>query len=329
MKKIILIHLGGTISAKGKDRLDLKDYQSGKLSGKDFMNSLPEINDIAHVDMYQLDGVSSTNISHRHWRKLKTLSESYLNDKHYDGVVITHGTSTLEETAFFLHLTVNSEKPVVLVGAQRPFTALGSDGPLNLIQAIRVAANPMSHGQGVLVVNNDRIHSARDVTKTDTYRLDTFQSTDLGCLGYIETDNTIQYYRKPLRKHTTHSAFIDVSLENMPNVEVVYSYAGATGQLIDMITTSKKFHGMIIAGTGAGRFSSLEEEAISRAIQAGLFIVRSSRGGNGRVVHIDAFNHLDIISGDNLTPQKARILLMLAQLIYDSVQDIQKAFAEY
>src|SRR5690625_1177311 len=329
MKKIILIHLGGTISAQGNDRLDLKDYQSGKLSGKDFMNSLPEINDIAHVDMYQFDGVSSTNISHMHWKKLKTLSESYLNDKHYDGVVITHGTSTLEETAFFLHLTVNSEKPVVLVGAQRPFTALSSDGPLNLIQAIRVATNPMSHGQGVLVVNNDRIYSARDVTKTDTYRLDTFQSTDLGCLGYIETDNTIQYYRKPLRKHTTHSVLTDVSLENLPNVEIVYSYAGATGQLIDMITTSKNFHGIIIAGTGAGRFSSLEEEAISHAIQAGLFIVRSSRGGNGRVVDIDAFNHLDNISGDNLTPQKARILLMLTLLIYDSVQDIQKAFAEY
>ncbi|MBU5467282.1 asparaginase [Virgibacillus sp. MSJ-26] len=329
MKKIIIIHLGGTISAQGKNRLDLKDYQSGKVSGDEFFSSLPEIQSLADIKMYELDGVSSTNINIKHWMKLKRLIETYLNENQYDGVVITHGTSTLEETAYFLHLKINCKKPIVLVGAQRPFSALSSDAPLNLIQAVKVAVHEASENKGVLIVSNDRIYSARDVTKTDTYRLDTFQSTDLGCLGYIETDDTVQYYREPLRRHTIHSELTDVSLNKVPLIEIVYSYAGATGTVIDMVTQSKNYQGIILAGTGAGRFSNLEEEALSRAIDEGLFIVRSSRGGNGRVVDIDAFSHLNLITGDNLTPQKARILLMLALLKYDSLKDIQKAFDEY
>jgi len=329
MKKIIIIHLGGTISAQGKNRLDLKDYQSGEVSGDEFFSSLPEIQNLADVEMYQLDGISSTNINIKHWKKLKRLIETYVNEKQYDGVVITHGTSTLEETAYFLNLTVDCKKPIVLVGAQRPFSALSSDAPLNLIHAVKVAVDEASENKGVLIVSNDRIYSARDVTKTDTYRLDTFQSTDLGCLGYIETDDTVQYYREPLRKHTIHSELTGVSLNKVPLIEIVYSYAGATGAVIDMVTQSNNYQGIILAGTGAGRFSNLEEEALSRAIDEGLFIVRSSRGGNGRVVDIDAFKHLNLITGDNLTPQKARILLMLALLKYDSLKDIQKAFDEY
>src|SRR5690625_84154 len=145
----------------------------------------------------------------------------------------------------------------------------------------------------------------------------------------IETDDTVQYYREPLRKHTIHSELTGVSLNKVPLIEIVYSYAGATGAVIDMVTQSNNYQGIILAGTGAGRFSNLEEEALSRAIDEGLFIVRSSRGGNGRVVDIDAFKHLNLITGDNLTPQKARILLMLALLKYDSLKDIQKAFDEY
>lgn len=329
MKQILLIHLGGTISAQGKNRLDLKDYQSGKVSGEEFLKSLPEIQDFAEVVLCQMDGISSTQINMDHWTKLKKLIEIYLNEKQYDGVVITHGTSTLEETAYFLHLTINSEKPIVLVGAQRPFSALSSDAPLHLIQAVRVAADDKSQDKGVLVVSNDRIHSAREVTKTDTYRLDTFQSGDLGCLGYIETDNTIQFYRKPLRKHTFRSEFTDTTFRNVPHVEIVYSYAGATGQVIDMITQSEKYHGIVIAGTGAGRFSKLEEKALARAIRQGLSIVRSSRGGSGRVVEIDTYKDLHAISGDNLTPQKARILLILSLLKYNSSDDIQRIFSEY
>jgi len=326
MKHIAFIHLGGTISAQGKDRLDLKDYQSGRLSGEDFLKSLPELDDLANIDMYQMDKISSTQINANHWIQLKQKIDVLLNEENYDGVVITHGTSTLEETAYFLHLTVNSHKPVVLVGAQRPFAALSSDAPLQLIQAVRVAIDKKSQNMGVLVAGNDRIHSARDVTKTDTYRLDTFKSGDLGCLGYIETDQTIQYYRKPVRKHTIDSVFSDMTFHDLPSVEIVYSYAGATGKIIDYITQSGEYQGIVIAGTGAGRFSKLEEIAISRATQKGLFVVRSSRGGSGRVVDIEAYKHLQTISGDNLTPQKARILLMLAMLKYTSSEAIQQCF---
>src|SRR5699024_10307820 len=288
-----------------------------------------ELDDLANIDMYQMDKISSTQINANHWIQLKQKIDVLLNEENYDGVVITHGTSTLEETAYFLHLTVNSNKPVVLVGAQRPFSALSSDAPLQLIQAVRVAIDKKSIDMGVLVEGNDRIHSTRDVTKTDTYRLDTFKSGDLGCLGYIETDQTIQYYRKPVRKHTIDSVFSDMTFHDLPSVEIVYSYAGATGKIIDYITQSGEYQGIVIAGTGAGRFSKLEEIAISRATQKGLFDVRSSRGGSGRVVDIEAYKHLQTISGDNLTPQKARILLMLAMLKYTSSEAIQQCFEGY
>src|SRR5699024_3522946 len=329
MKHIAFIHLGGTISALGKNRLDLKDYQSGKLSGEDFLRDLPELKELAHIEMYQMERISSTQINENHWIQLKQTVDSLLNEKKYDGVVITHGTSTLEETAYFLHLTVNSNKPVVLVGAQRPFSALSSDAPLQLIQAVRVAIDKKSIDMGVLIIGNDRIHSARDVTKTETYRLDTFKSGDLGCLGYIETDQTIQYYRKPVRKHTMDSVFSKMTYHDLPSVEIVYSYAVATGKLIDFMTQSGEYQGVVIAGTGAGRFSKLEESAISKATQEGLYVVRSSRGGNGRVVGIEAYRNLRTLSGDNLTPQKARILLMLSILKYTSLEAIQQSFEEY
>src|SRR5699024_6646188 len=190
----------------------------------------------------------------------------------------------LEETAYFLHLTVNSNKPVVLVGAQRPFSALSSDAPLQLIQAVRVAIDKKSIDMGVLIIGNDRIHSARDVTKTDTYRLDTFKSGDLGCLRYIETDQTIQYYRKPVRKHTMYAEVSKMMIHDLASVEIVYTYAGATGKLINFTTLCGEYEGVVSKGTGAWRRSKLKETPISNATQEGLYVVRSSRAGNGRVV---------------------------------------------
>lgn len=329
MKKIMVITMGGTISARGMDRLDLKDYQSGLLTGKDFIESYPELQTLAEIDIEQLDNISSTRINPTHWVTLRRKVEDYLNEKGYDGVVITHGTNTLEETAYFLHLTVRSEKPIVFVGAQRPFFSISSDAPLNLMNAIRVAIDPASHGKGVLVVANDEINGAREVTKTDTYRLETFQSGKLGFLGFVDPDKTVQYYREPTRKHTIHSQFSQLKLEKLPNVEIVYSYAGASGELIRHITACGKYAGIVVAGTGAGRCSAEEEEALLEAVDSGLFVVRSSRVGSGRVVDIDHYKNLHAISADNLLPQKARILLMLSLLVYQNVEDIQRIFNEY
>jgi L-asparaginase len=329
MKKIKLIATGGTISARGKDRLDLKDYQSGHYTGKDFIKHIPEISDIANVDVVQLSNFSSTSILTKHWVELRNLTEEALNESDYDGVVITHGTNTLEETAYFLHLTVNSEKPVVCVGAQRPFTALSSDIGTNLIAAVRVAADSASCGNGVLVVMNDEINCAREVSKTSTYRLETFQSGMLGFLGYVDPDQTVQFYRSPQRRHTMNSRFAKLSLEKLASVEIVYSYAGANSNLIRYISNSGKYDGIVVAGTGAGRCSAEEGRALKEAVENGLIVVRSSRVGDGRVVPIESFQEFSCVTADNLNPQKARILLMLSLSISKDVSNIQRVFDEH
>lgn len=328
MKKIALLAMGGTISAKGLNRTDLKDYKSGLIAGDEYLKDLPELNNLAAIDVIQIDNVSSTEINVQHWLRLKREIDSFLNDKGYDGIVITHGTNTIEETAYFLHLTVNSDKPIVLVGSQRPYTALSTDAHLNLINAIRVAIHPGSYNKGVLVALNNEINSARDVTKTDTYQLNTFHSGGVGFLGFIEPDETIEYYRSPTRLHTVESKFSQLAdgVKRLPSVEIVYSYAGATGEIINHITNCGKYAGIVVAGTGAGRFSKAEEIALMKAREKGLYIVRSSRVGNGRTVGIDPYKDLRAISGDNLTPQKARILLMLSLLKLEDVSDIQNIF---
>lgn len=329
MKKIIMITLGGTISAKGEDRTDLKDYKSGYYTGEDFLTFIPELNDLAIITIKQMDNISSTAINSTHWISLRNKIDYYVNKKNYDGVVITHGTNTLEETAYFLHLTVPSNKPIVLTGAQRPFSAISTDAHLNLINAVRVAIDEQSMNKGVLVVLNNTIHSARDVTKSNAYKLEAFQAGQLGALGFIDPDETVNFYNIPAKKHTKQSIFSNLSLENMPKVEIIYSYAGATGKLINYISTSNEYKGIIMAGTGAGRFSPEEDAALHKARKHGISIVRSSRVESGRIVDIKHYNRLQAINSDNLTPQKARILLMLTLLTYSTSDDIQSIFDQY
>lgn len=326
--KVVLFTMGGTISAKGKNETDLKDYISGLISGTELLKEIPQIEEIAKVTIEAVDHISSTQINEQHWLTLKQQLEYYLEEKNYTGAIISHGTNTLEETAYFLHLTVNSEKPIVLVGAQRPFTALSTDVHLNLLNAFQVVTAKESIGKGVLVVMNNEIHSARDVTKGHTYRMNAFHSGDLGMLGLVEADHTVQYYRSPIKYHTTTSAFkaIDPSMLKIPKVEIIYSYAGTENHLIDYIVDSELYDGIVIAGTGAGRFSKMEEKALMRARKKGLHIVRCSRVGKGRVIDIEPFEELKAIAGDNLLVQKARILLMLSLVKFTDVKDIEQIF---
>lgn len=329
LKHIHVIELGGTISAKGLNRLDYKDYSSGIYKNDDFLAAIPELSSIAKLSFTTLSNISSTKITTQHWVELRNFIVSKLKEEKIDGFVISHGTSTLEETAYFLHLTIPTEKPIVLVGAQRPFTALSSDAHINLIQAVRVACSDESFGKGVLVVLNDEINCAREVTKGSTYRLHTFHSNSHGNLGIIDTDHSVQFYRKPIRKHTIRSEFSHLAIEKLPGVEIIYSYAGASGFLIDAIVKSGKFQGIVVAGTGAGLVSPSELESLQRAIEKGLYVVRSSRVGNGRVVPIKLYESCSFISSDDLLPQKARILLMLSLLKYENYEDIQKVFATH
>lgn len=325
MKKIKVIEMGGTISARGKDRLDRKDYQSGAFTGVDFALDIPEISRIVDVSYDPFMDVSSTAIDSSHWVELRKRIISYFNED-IDGIVISHGTNTIEETAYFLHLTIPSNKPIVIVGSQRPYTALSTDAHLNLLNAVRVAASNEAIGKGVLVVLNDVINGAREVTKSNTYRLETFQSGQLGILGVVDPDERVIFYREPTRKHTVHTAFSDLDITSLPNVEIIYSYAGASRFVLDSIVESGKFSGIVTAGTGAGLVSPSELAGLRAAALAGMTIVRSSRVGNGRVMAVEPYADDNFVNGDNLLPQKARILLMLCLLKYDNTVAIQQIF---
>ena len=226
------------------------------------------------------------------------------------GFVITHGTATLEETAYFLHLTLKTDKTVVLVGAQRPASALGSDAGMNLLGAVRTALAPSARGLGVLTVLNDEIQSAREVTKTSTYRLQTFRSPDFGALGHIDGDG-VHIYRRPSRRHAPDTEFEVAGLAGLPRVDIAYSYAGSDGAVVDALVAAGA-RGIVSAGLAPGIPTPLERAALERARDAGVAIVQSSRAGSGRVALRRYLEEAGMIAADNLNPQKARILLMLA-----------------
>ena len=326
MKRICIIATGGTISAHHEDRTDLRNYRSGYYSGEDFVAQLPELAQYADVEVVQLSNFSSTRVEDSHWSLLHREITQRLADDDFDGFVITHGTNTLEETAYLLHLSLKSDKPIVLTGAQRPFSALGSDAQINLLDAVRVAASDSAKGMGVLVVLNTVIASAREVTKGETYKLHSFQMRSGGQLGTVDADQSVQFYHQPLRRYGIDSAVATIQLpEALPIVDIVYSYAGATGEMIDALI-AKGAKGIVIAGTGAGRFSPKEEEALRRAEKEGIILVISSRVGAGRVVPIECYNDLPMITADNLSPQKARILLKLGLNAGLSFAELQNLF---
>jgi L-asparaginase len=326
--KVAIVATGGTIAGYSIDRLNYSDYKD-MVPIDVLLEAIPESKSWAELHLEQIESISSSDMTPDHWRLLKQKVESYLVEQDYDGVVITHGTNTLEETAYYLHLTVKTKKPVVIVGSQRPFSALGSDASINLLNAIRVAVHPDSMNKGVLVMLNEEINGAREVTKTNTYRVQTFQSGQIGILGYADLDGTVQYYRTPIRTHTLESCFNDGITSEHPHVGIVYSYAGADGQLIRWIADSGRYAGIVMAGTGAGMLSKQEESALKYAIEKGVLVVRGSRVGNGRVLSVKDYDDAGFIYADNLLPQKARILLMLSIMKTTDRQMIQTFFNEY
>ena len=243
------------------------------------------------------------------------------------GIVFAHGTNTIEETAYFLNLTVKSEKPIVIVGAQRPFSTLSSDAALNRLNAIRVAADPGSRGKGTLVVLNDTVQAARDVTKSNTYRVETFQSREVGILGYADPDRVV-YYRAPVRKHTIQSEFDIAQISSFPKVSILYSYSGDDGDLARAAVAAGA-KGLVIAGTGAGHTNNARKILKELHESTGVIVVRSARVGAGRVVREDNWQEPGFVAADNLNPQKARILLQLGLTKTSKPDEIQRMFDEY
>ena len=308
--RVALIATGGTIDAVGESRLDLAHYTETRrrLGDGELLASLPELGAIAKVEEIAYRRVPSYALTTHDWLLLARTTQALLDADH-DAVVITHGTNTLEETAFLLHLMVRSEKPVVLVGAMRPATGLGTDGALNLLRAMQVAATPAARGHGVLVVLNDTVHAARQVTKTATFRVDAFRSPDTGPLGYADADGSVVLYHRQ-RPVDDALFFSPAALHDLPRVDVLVSHVGADGVLVDAAVAAGA-RGLVSAGTGAGRPTAAEDEALDRAVGAGVVVCQASRVGGGRVARSPTMARRRLVTADNLPPWKARVLLAL------------------
>ena len=331
LPRVAVIITGGTIDSVGRDRLDLAWYgEAGKrLSDGEMLAQLPELKSIAEVREIPFRRLPSHALVDKDWLDLVRTLHSIFDQDGADGIVITHGTNTIEETAYFLNLTLKIDRPVVLVGSMRPSSAISADGYLNLVNAVKVAADPDSRGRGCLLVMNDTIFNGRDVTKNATYRVEAFQSRDLGPLGYADADGKIAYYHTPVRKHTVDTEFDVRNLQSLPRVDVVVSYVGADGRMIEAAAAAGA-KGIVSAGTGAGRPTPAEEKAFDRMFEEhGMIMCLCSRVASGRVVRSPGLTKRGFVAGDNLPPWKARLLLSLALTKTTNADNIQRMFDTY
>jgi L-asparaginase len=331
LPRVAVLITGGTIDSVGKDRLDLAWYiEAGKrLAEGELLGRVPELQSIAEVQEIPFRRLPSHALIDKDWLDLlRTIQAIFAEDK-ADGVVITHGTNTIEETAYFLNLTLKTDKPVVVVGSMRPSSAISADGYLNLLNAVRVAADPNARSRGCLLVMNDTIFNGRDVTKNATYRVEAFQSRDLGPLGFADADGRIVFYHQPLRRHTVDTEFDVQSLPALPRVDVVVSYVGADGTMIEAAARAGA-KGIVSAATGAGRPTPAEDAAFDKAFrETGTLMCLCSRVASGRVVRSPELTRRGFVAGDNLAPWKARILLSLGLAKTNNADDIQRMFDMY
>ncbi len=319
LPRIRFIATGGTIATRGGTRM----------SAEEVLQLVPGLHRIARPEPEQFANVASTAMTLDQWVQLaRRVNEVFDQDPGLTGAVITSGTDSLEELAYFLHLTVKANRPVVLVGAMRNAGALGYEGPANLLDAFRVASSPDSRGKGVLVVLNDEINSAREVSKTDALRVQTFQSRPYGILGVVDPDRVV-YYREPLKRHTQKAEFDVSALASLPRVDIMMFYQGASSDLLRAAVDAGA-RGIVIAVAGADLTGGSLAPGISYAERQGVVVVAATRTGSGRIAAQSATRVRDgMIGGEDLTPLKARILLMLALTKTQSPGDIQRMFTEY
>ena len=326
---IRILATGGTI-AGAQSSAQSYGYKSGSFSVDDLIGAVPQLKEVANLSGEQVANIGSQDMNDQVWLKLGHRVNELLASSDVDGIVITHGTDTIEETAYFLNLVVKSKKPVVIVGAMRPSTAISADGPINLYNATILAASEAAVGKGVLVVLNDQINGAREVTKTNTANADTFRSWELGFLGYMQ-DNKPNFYRQSTRKHTADTEFDVSNLDTLPAVDIVYGYANVNRIPIDAFVAAGD-KGIVHAGVGDGSLARpAVEPALIDARKKGVIVVRSSRVGNGIVARNGEAkdDELDFVVSDTLSPQKARILLMLALTKTNDTKAIQQMFYTY
>ncbi len=320
-----LLATGGTIAGKAASETATTGYEAGALGVKDLLGSLPEAQNFAQVTGEEISSIDSKDMTDDIWFSLAERANELEGET--DGLVVIHGTDTMEETAWFLQLTVKSSIPLVLTGAMRPATAVSADGPMNLLNAIRLAAHPSARGKGVLVMMNDTIFSARNVTKGNTLSLDTFRSPD-GPLGYMN-DGHPCWCALPVHVLKGEAPFDVKGLHRLPRVYIIYGHAGADGALV-RAAVSAGAEGLVYAGCGNGSIHREDEKALAKAASQGIPVVRSSHAGSGSVISAEAsYEEEGFIRGGSLSPQKARILLQLSLSRTEDFRDIQKIFDRY
>jgi L-asparaginase len=325
LPRIRVLATGGTIAGAHTGD-DSRGYHAASLSIEALVAAVPQIQSLATVELEQVAAIGSQDMDAAIWLKLADRVRTAVTSPNIAGVVITHGTDTMEETAFFLNLVIASRKPIVLVGAMRPANAISADGPMNLYNAVAVAAASDAAGRGVLVVANDEIHFAREVSKTNTTQVGTFRATHRGLAGLVNAGR-LHLYAPPVRRHTTTSEFSKETSAELPRVEIVYAYAGMGRQSIDAAVAAG-VQGIVIAGVGDGNLNRHALAAATDAARAGVVVVRSSRTGGGVVERNVEINDdaLGLVAADELNPQKARVLLMLALTRTRDVGRVQEFF---
>jgi L-asparaginase len=328
--KIKILATGGTIAGAQTSSSEV-GYKSGSFSVDDLIKAVPPLKNLGDLSGEQVASIGSQTMNHEVWLKLARRVNEVLKGGETDGVVITHGTDTMEETGYFLSLVVKSDKPVVLVGSMRPATAIGADGPANLYNAVALAAKPQARGLGPLIVLNDEIHFAREAQKLNTTELNTFRSLNRGRAGVINVGN-FHSFGKLATRHTTTSEFsVDgKGVNDLPRVDIIYSYANFGPDIVDFLA-EKGAKGIVLAGVGDGNSTDAVIAALSKAAKKGVAVVRATRTGSGMVVRnveVDD-DKLGFIASMELNPQKARILLMLGLMQTSDPHKLQRHFTEY
>ena len=328
LPRVIILGTGGTIAGAGASA-DRAAYTAGKIPIEDLIGAIPTVKKIANISGEQISSVGSQDMTIDIWKKLAVRINQIIKNKEADGIVVTHGTDTQEETAYFLDLVIPSEMPVVLTGSMRSSTSISADGPKNLYDAITVAIDKKSKGRGVLVSFNEGIFDGREVTKLSTTFTNAFGSPNTGPIGHAY-DGKVEYYANAVRERDPKSPVIITADTKLPRVDIVYMYADAPSDQIDFLI-SKKVDGIVIAGVGNGNFNKAYMEGVKRAVAAGIIVCRASRTSSGRVVLHDEINddELGTIVSDDLNPQKARILLMLGLTKTKDKKQLQQLFFTY
>ncbi|EOJ7846341.1 type II asparaginase [Campylobacter jejuni] len=325
--RIAILGTGGTIAGFIDSTIATTGYTAGAIDIDVLIKAVPQIRDLADISWEQIANIDSSNMCDEIWLRLAK-KNAKLFAEGIDGVVITHGTDTMEETAYFLNLTIKSDKPVVLVGAMRPSTAISADGPKNLYNAVALVANKEAKNKGVMVAINDKILSARGVVKTHSLNVDAFSSPDFGDLGYI-VDGKVFFYNNVTKAHTKNAPFDVSKLTSLPKVDILYSYSNDGSGVAAKALFEHGTKGIVVAGSGAGSIHKNQKDVLKELLKKGLKVVVSSRVVAGCVAVSDSDEKLGFISAEDLNPQKARVLLMLALTKTSDPKKIQEYFLKY